>query len=48
MDGLLDYIKMVVLHLKLLLTNQNILKSKVPLAGIEPATHGLEVHRSVH
>ena len=21
---------------------------KVPLAGIEPATHGLEVHRSVH
>ena len=24
------------------------IKEKVPLAGIEPATHGLEVHRSVH
>ena len=27
-------------------TNQNILKSRVPLAGIEPATNGLEVRYS--
>ena len=37
---------MVVLSLRLNHTNQNNLKSKVPLAGIEPATNGLEVRYS--
>jgi hypothetical protein len=46
MDGLLDYIKMVELSLRSHHTNQNILKGRVPLAGIEPATNGLEVRYS--
>ena len=37
---------MVVLSLRSHHTNQNTLKSKVPLAGIEPATNGLEVRYS--
>ena len=37
---------MVALNLRSNHTNQNILKSKVPLAGIEPATNGLEVRYS--
>ncbi len=37
---------MVALSLRLHHTKQSILKSKAPLAGIEPATNGLEVRYS--